>query len=565
MAGKGQGQGGCCCGGCWAPPSDPRGATTADVIEVQQYCCRCIPKYLCATVLESGHDSASVLMTRDCQADYPGSPIQFRGLVSTRTGDLTLVVRLVVSYGQCYLTYEIVETEDNGERLIDHTQRASDYDCAAGMVTEACVNFGGEFTLDDGRTLQLAPPDTFDIASNIRCAGCSCMCKCLCISVASQGADGSITIVGSNDLACAVVSTTIVTNCGGDKIHDRKVAEWTVGDWQVRLDGDDIASPDSRTVTIGTETPFSPCVITQLLRFVDGEVHHVTATSQSAEVVYQFDIGDKSPLHMRWMGYSRNQYSTTTIEAYNWTIGSYETLGTVDGRPSGSTDCRMFNSALDTDNVGTGANSGIVRIRVSADYCADLTTDLLILKTTSCCKLELSPPYWIEPTTALESFDMSQTGNCPNVFKFWQFQDQHGTLWYVAIDCAWCGGRCGTVSTECCNRPVSRTLFAEVTISCPTCIVGTFVVPLFANTAGSLWDGTGTHCGLPFTASLACLGSNWQISVSGAGACSYTGTASTTDCDPFYLTFSGRFAGGIGCCGIGSFETDVAISIVVFE
>ena len=564
MGGKGQGQAGCCCGGCWAPPTDPRGATTADVIEVQQYCCRCIPKYLCATVTETGYDAASVLLTRDCSAAYSGDPIQFRGILSTRTNDLTITVRLSVVYEQCYITYSIAETGDSGSRLIDHSVQASAYDCAAGMTTEACVNFGGTWTLLDGRTLDLSPADSFDIAGNIRCAGCSCMCKCMCISVASQASDGSITIVGSNDLACAVVQTTNITNCAGDKIDENKAATWTAGDWVIRLDGDDTFAPSSRTVNTGTETAFSPCTITQILRFVDSEVHHITAVSQAVNVVYEFNIDDKTPLQVRWMGYSRNEASTTTIEAYNWTLGSYETLGFKDGRPAGSTDLRMLNAALDADNVGTGANLGIVRIRLTADYCDDLTTDLLIIKTTSCCKLELIPPYTVEPTTELAKYDMSVTGHCPEVFNTWQFTDQHGTLWYVSIDCAWCGGTCGSVSTDCCNRPVSRTLFAEVSIGCGSC-EGTAVVPLFSDAAGTLWEGTGTHCNLPLTVSLSCAGGFWQISVEGAGACSFSDTAGSVDCDPFYLTFLGRFAGGIGCCGVGSPDTDVSISIVVFE
>lgn len=564
MASKGQGGGGCCCGGCWAPPSDPRGATTADIIEVQQYCCRCIPKYLCAIVSETGYDDASVLMTRDCSADYVGDPIQFSGLIRTRTGDLTLKVRLSVSGGQCYITYEIAETEDTGTQLIDHTVQASIYDCAAGMTTEACVNFGGEWTLADTRTLTISPPDTFDIASNIRCAGCSCICKCMCISVASQAGDGSITIVGSNELACAVVGTRDVTNCAGDKIDTVKYATWTAGDWAVQLDADDTTAPDTYTVYTGTETSFAPCTITEILRFYDEEVHEIAAVSSSVNVVYEFNIDDKTPLAMRWIGRSHDEGSVVTFEAYNWSLASYEMLGTETGVATGSDQIRMFNDLLDADNVGTGADLGKVRIRIKADYCDDLITDLLIIKTTSCCKLELLPPGSVVPTTELEKVDLSQVGFCPEVFKFWQFEDESGTLWYVSIDCAWCGGKCGSVSTDCCGRPVSRTLFAEVSIGCGSC-EGTAVVPLFANAAGTIWEGTGTHCNQDLDVSLSCGGGFWSITVEGAGACSFSDTAGTVDCDPFYLTFLGRFAGGIGCCGVGSIDTDVSISIVVFE
>lgn len=564
MAGKGSGQTGCCCGGCWAPPTDPRGATTADIIEVQQYCCRCIPKYLCAIVSEAGYDDASVLMTRNCSGDYAGDPIQYSGTIRTRNGDLTLKVRLSVIYEQCYVTYEIAETGDSGTRLIDHSVTASQYDCAAGMTTEACVNFGGEWTLEDTRTLTISPPHTFDIGSNVRCAGCSCICKCMCISVASQDGDGNITIVGSNENACAVVSVREVTNCAGDKIDELKYATWTAGDWSVQLDGSDTAAPDTRTINAGTETTFAPCTITQILRFVDDEVHEIAAVSGTVNVVYEWNIDDKTPLSMRWIGRSHDENSVLTISAYNWTLATYETLGTVNGVATGSDRNRMFNDLLDADNVGTGADLGKVRIRLLADYADDLITDLLIIKTTSCCKLELIPPGSVIPTATLAKVDLSATGFCPEVFNFWQFEDEAGTLWYVSIDCAWCGGLCGSVSTDCCGRPVSRTLFAEVTIGCGSC-EGTATVPLFSDAAGTIWEGTGTHCNLPLNVSLSCAGGFWSISVEGAGACSFADTAGSVDCDPFYLTFAGRFAGGIGCCGVGSVDTDVSISIVVFE
>jgi len=103
-----------------------------------------------------------------------------------------------------------------------------------------------------------------------------------------------------------------------------------------------------------------------------------------------------------------------------------------------------------------------------------------------------------------------------------------------------------------------------VTIGCGSC-EGTATVPLFSDAAGTIWEGTGTHCNLPLSVSLSCASGFWSISVEGAGACSFADTAGSVDCDPFYLTFAGRFAGGIGCCGVGSVDTDVSISIVVFE
>lgn len=560
---KGTGSGSCCCGGCWIPPTDPRAATTADIIDVQQYCCRCIPRYLCATISgATGYDSSSVLLTRFCGADYEGSPIQYAGSISWDGVLVTIRVRLTVVYEVCYIEWEIPDEGESGSIAIDHSQYASEYDCAAGMTTEACVNFGGTWELSD-RTLTLAPPSMLDIASNIDCAGCSCMCRCLCMSIASQESGGNFSITGSNEVVCAVLTETEYFNCDSSRSEILKTSGWTSNGWMVRLVGGVDEPPLSRTVNTGTETSFAPCSITDLLRSGDGDAHEIADDAGTVLVTYRWDIDERTPLSIRWLGRSHDEYSTVEFEAYNWTTTSWDSLGTVAGRAGAVAVNRFFKSDLGTDYVGTGLDEGTVDIRIRATGCSELQTDLLRLTTTRCCKLELIPPESVVPTTTLEKFDLSLTGNCANPFKFWNFEDESGTTWYISIDCSWCDGTCGTVSTECCPRPVSRTLFAEVTIDCPTCIESPFVVPLIGD--GSIWDGEATHCAVPFNVSLACEGNAWTISVEGAGACSFSGTADTTDCDPFNLTFSGTFGGGVGCCGPFGGAVTPAISITVIE
>jgi hypothetical protein len=195
----------------------------------------------------------------------------------------------------------------------------------------------------------------------------------------------------------------------------------------------------------------------------------------------------------------------------------------------------------------------------------ELYTDLCRIKTAKCCQLELTPPYGIVPTTTIEKLNLADEGNCPSPFKFWSFTDEDETEWYVSISCSWCGGNCGTVSTGCCPRPISRTLFAEVLIDCPTC-TQPFTVPLIDSTGAGIWEGTGTHCGEEFRMTLSCGGNGWRVVSSGAGACSFTGDAVAVDCEPLNIEFAGEFAGGIGCCGVsGGAVTTAPITITVIE
>jgi hypothetical protein len=538
------------------------------VIEVQAYCCRCIPRFLCFSITD-GYEAGYSLIERDCTSTdgsgnpYPGAPIQFRGNLLFQGETYTIIVRLEVRYEECWIVWEIEETGDTGERLIDHADQSA-YDCQVGMRTEACVNFGGTWDLYDGREMSLSPPEGLDIATNINCGGCGCVCKCLCLSVLSQAADGTVTIVGSNDVVCAVITETTISNCSGSRTAVERTAEWTVGSWGVILPGGDWAAPATCTVTTGTEVAYAPCNLPAILSFADdAELHQINAAAGSISATSEWDIDDRLPLRLTWIGYLHNATGTALFDVWNWSSSGWEALGSQAGQAAADDALKIQRFTLNSDHVGTGANLGIVRVRISATSAASLHSDMIRLKTTRCCKIELVAP--VESTTTLTKADLSDPTNCPTVFHYWQFTDTGGTNWYVSIDCAWCGGQCGSVSTACCDRPVPRTLFAEVTVACPSCVT-TFTVPLFSNEAGSIWDGTAEMCDQPFGLSLSCSGTTWHIqTTAGPGACSFSGDATSVTCDPVYIVFSGFFAGGIGCCGVGSLDTSVAITITVFE
>ena len=204
---KGMQAGRCCCGGCWSPPADARVASTARIIDVQQYCCRCIPEFLCVTVVEENdYGDYSSLLQRVCDGTaYDGGPIQFRGNIVVHDQLVQMIIRLEVRDGECWIVWEV---EDEGwieEKKIDHTKPASVYECDFGMASEDCVHFGGQWDMPDNITVIIGMPETLDIQELIECAGCSCMCRCMCVSIWSRDVANEIEFTGQNEIGRAHV------------------------------------------------------------------------------------------------------------------------------------------------------------------------------------------------------------------------------------------------------------------------------------------------------------------------------------------------------------------------
>jgi len=624
---KGVGGAGCCCGGCWSPPFDGRGASTSSITKPQQYCCRCIPDYVCVSVSSIGSydSSSSVLIPRFCgsvipgESPYKGDAIQFRGTVYWGDEAVAINIRLAIVYEQCFLFWEVPEKSESGYRLIDPNEPVSSYECGAGQRTESCKNFGGTWEIDEGLSLVISAPQTLDISENIKCGGCKCMCKCLCMSVYSRSSTGDFTLFGSNEVVCAEISEDQLLNCAEDHSEIVRTASWEMDGWKVSLTGGDDAPFDSRTVNAGIERTLA-CDLQKVLRFVDGEQHVIdfgescggTSTWQvqdvdaalawvmisddcfgagvpvppasdpseagieettecgcvgdsGIDVQYESQFSSEGvPLSFRWVGRSVGESSQIEFMLWNWNEAEWETIGFEDGRPSDIEINSYFGRDIDQQYIGTAENLNKVRLRLVCHYGESLFTDMLRVRTTRCCRIKLQPKDGVVPKTPLPDFDMSQHGNCPDVFAFWNFFDESDTEWFVSIECSWCNGRCGSVTTTCCPRPIARTIFAEVEIDCPTC-PNPFVVVL-RNTTANLWDGVGVHCGQPFPMTVSCSGpGSWSASGSGAGACSFAGELVSVDCEPLNIVFEGDFQGGIGCCGVGSMTTSTFMRITIFE
>lgn len=571
---KGAQAGGCCCGGCWSPPRDLRGPTTGVLpqFSVQSYCCKCIPKQLCVRVSQEGaYDESYSLAERACDTLQPegGGPLQFTGTIWADETTHEIEIFLEVRDEECWIVWEVVSLGWVGEKKIDHNIPADIYECDHGMKSRDCVKFGGTWQPDEESTLTIGIPETLDIANTIDCGGCSCMCRCLCISVWSRDPEQTITIVGTNEVVCADVRREQRVVCGelSELFHPTE-AIWEHAGWVVRLAGGTEGPPVSEQITIGTGNDISECGISDTLLLTDDKEHIITADDEIAEVIYEFDAGDETGLRFRWVGNSDNalvlsEKCLVEFFAYDWVSNTWDLIGSIRGRNPVSLVQQLFRGKLEPEHTGTGVEQGRVQIKIRMSDGFTLKTNQLILTTTKCCELELIPPYDVPISAAIPKHSLAADGQCPSPFKFWQLLDDNDVEWYVAIDCSWCGGKCGSSLTGCCPRPIPRTVFAEILIDCPPCGTG-LTVPL-QEVSPAIWEGEGWHCGSPLTVRFSCNGSVWALRVEGAGACFFQGEAVRTECDPLNVDFAGEFGAGIGCCGTqgnGQFGAPISVTVV---
>lgn len=591
----------CCCGGCWEPPHDGS-ATTAAIIKVQQFCCKCVPKYLCAaltpvypgtgtssstgTQFTNLDDAATVLLEKYCPPQQnSNTPIQYSGNLLVNGSDRQVIVRFGINENnECYLEWEIASLDLSGSRLIDHTETGTGTHC---QKTKACFDFGGEWYVDDQTIFSLKVPNTLDISKHINCSSCKCMCSCLCVSVASKSANGAITIEGSNQIVCSEIQELTFTNCSESQTEIVKSAVWQYDGWVFELSGTDDWPFNNYALLTGTEQEKLCEDITKLLRFNDSEFHHLTSDNGVVEIVYEASVPiENKPISFKWFGQVANENSNYSFFVFNWDTNTWTHIRSFAGRPDNPAVNKYFRHILVNGQSGVVNDKNTVRVRIIAQNALSLKTDSFRLKTTKCCEIKVHPKPGIllpgqnngtgSSTGSFENGEISFLSSnnlapvplvtpttCPSIFKFWNFVDTNDTEWYVTIDCSWCSGKCGTVATSCCSKPTPRVLIAEVSISCPNC-QSPFSVLLNSST-GAIWEGTGLHCNQQFNVTFSCSGSSWAISVSGSGACSYSGSAEAVSCDPMYVVFNGYFGGGIGCCGVGSMDTSVPISITVFE
>lgn len=564
---KGTGHGGCCCGGCRTPPTDPRAGigSIQTVVPIQQYCCRCIPKNVCVSVV-SGDTTTQRLVSRGCDTTpYDGDPIQYTASVMVEGVSRTINFRFSVRGELCYLTWDIPSLSLFSETLIDHTVDADPMLCNHGMNSQACAEFGDTWeVLSPPLTITISDPPTLDLKDMLECVGCSCICQCMCISIWSQDpTEGLLTRVVANEIVCGELTRYDLSGCGDATFQKTPwSANWTSGGWGISI-GDQWERPvQSHTVVSGTESISGTCSVRDATTKGDGLEHSIEG--ETIEVIYEWSLEHRIAKRFKWVGRSYGQSSIVSIEAWNWIDSVWEEISSIQGRPA-TTDINRANAEiLISDYTGTGVDLGIVRIRLTVTGGADLHTDLILIGVSECCSMRLTPPESVELEEDPELIVLNADQGCPSPEPLWQVRDVNDVLWTIAASCSWCGGTCGTNSTECCARPINRILYAEVTIGCATCPNPIGVI-LNAGLTGAIWTGTTpviVDC-TQLTINFSCSGSTWYIEVQ-SGPCSYAGNATASTCDPFSVDFAGTLANGIGCCPSDPFAS-TSISITVIE
>lgn len=127
-------------------------------------------------------------------------------------------------------------------------------------------------------------------------------------------------------------------------------------------------TPSSYTLTTGTQSSGTVADADDL----NGVYHTHTDTAGAMDLYYEFQIGPgASPASVTWAGYLTSGNDSLEVHGYDWLTAGWTQIGTITGT-AGAT-VRVLNFALFVGMVGTGANSGKVRVRFT-DGAFTLTT-----------------------------------------------------------------------------------------------------------------------------------------------------------------------------------------------
>jgi hypothetical protein len=105
--------------------------------------------------------------------------------------------------------------------------------------------------------------------------------------------------------------------------------------------------------------------------------HHIIPPSGgNTDFYYQFDVGNAGvPQSVTWIGYAQSNGDSYDVYGYNYGTTTYEQIGTVSASNGSSQTIATFDLLL--DHVGTGTNTGKVRLRVLSADGTNFATDRL--------------------------------------------------------------------------------------------------------------------------------------------------------------------------------------------
>lgn len=114
----------------------------------------------------------------------------------------------------------------------------------------------------------------------------------------------------------------------------------------------------SYTLTTGTQSA-NTFAETEAL---DGVRHEHTDTAGAMDLYYEFNIGAGVPSSAQITGYVNGNNDDLDVYGYDWIAAAWVQIGNIQGRAASINEVNSFDMFVDM--VGSGVNSGIVRIRL---------------------------------------------------------------------------------------------------------------------------------------------------------------------------------------------------------
>lgn len=130
---------------------------------------------------------------------------------------------------------------------------------------------------------------------------------------------------------------------------------------------------------------------------LDGTNHEHTDAAGVMDLYYEFNVASGIPTSATMTGYLNGVNDSVGVYGYDWVAAGWVQIGTLVGKGATTNDVNSYS--LFTDMVGSGANTGLVRLRFFA--AAGLTTATLAVDQIYCSFSQNSSGYdngaiWID-------------------------------------------------------------------------------------------------------------------------------------------------------------------------
>jgi hypothetical protein len=134
---------------------------------------------------------------------------------------------------------------------------------------------------------------------------------------------------------------------------------------------------------------------------LDGTNHEHTDTAGAMDLYYQFNVGAGIPTSATMSGYLNGNNDSLGVYGYDWVAAGWVQIGTLVGQTGATNNVNSYS--LFTDMVGTGANTGLVRLRFFV--AAGLTTATLAVDQIYCSFAQGSAGYeggavWVDTSVS---------------------------------------------------------------------------------------------------------------------------------------------------------------------